>query len=798
MVLAPQEYNKIRLARVTNITHSTNTCEIRFYDRLGGFRSNIQLLQPYIGRGWGILAGVEIGSLALVDEEKSGDIRILAYLPHPHFYRDDVNEFLDVTSDESPYREIASGEIILQSKANSVVALNSIGDILLETPDGNILELDREADLIFQQSSQRQVVSDAGTLNTGVVRRDVRDLDDRNLDRIFGSSAILGLDFDVFTETIGVDPQYPQVSALGGVSVFSNDKQIPGLFDPFFPDTIEEGRGVGVNISDMLNPAITEWNLAIYEFGDGNPGIDPPLLDDRARARGHIEPNTLGEIAFGTLSNAIGRQVRFDYYFGTPDANGKNKGHDKIWASESNKTGASFDHFFSRASTLKNNTAQKSENLTVAAPGHNVNEEWLVDTLAQAPTAVLFRALLHTKGADNFGRQETQITTAFRSGDEELINEVLKDSYPGSPWELQVDKEGLTKLNVPAATDLNGLEPFRAGRSLLANFDGDITLSVGRQKATSTFGLDRITDEFAGNIPYALNRNNYPNYGRRDRSITLDTTGNIEARIGGDLNVNQSLIVQADGSAAFRFGKELGQPAITTDVANNPITQGAKAATRADRSLTGEFEGNIEIKVGKDEAAEQSIIVSTTGGNAFRYGKDIDGKSIEMAAQGGIDIQIQGPMNEKMYAFHLDAKGVLHVKASQNIILETAQSVQIDAKQDIVLKAANDIRLEAGNNIDIVAGNTAKTVGTTVNMLSSQGGASLTARPNGVDIIGTTTNINAPGTMSVLGSLGIAGQVLTQGPPGSLPLPVARIGDLVQVGPGLGTIVTGSMFNNSI
>lgn len=792
MPLAPQELNKIRLGRLTNIDHATNLCEVRFFDRLGGFRSDIQIAQPYIGRGWGILAGVEIGTVVLVGEEKSGNTRILAYLPHAHFYRDDVNEFLDVTPDESPYRRITTGEIILQSKSNSIVALNSIGDITLETPDGNILELDREADLIFQQSSQREIVSDAGTLNAGVIRRDVRSLEERETDLIFGSSTTLGLDFDVFEETIGVDPQYPQVSGIGGASTVTDSNLIPGLFDPFFPEQITEGRGVGVNISDMLNPAITEWDLTINEFGDGNPGVDRPLLDDRAKARGHIEPNTLAQITLGTVTNEIGRQVRFDYYFGQPDENGKNKGHDKIFASTSNATGTSFDRFFNRAASLKGNTAQKDASLEVAAPGHNVGQEWLVDTLAQAPTAILFKMLLHTKGADNFGRKETEVTTAFRSGDEELISKTLQDSYSGSPWSLFVDKEGLTKWNIPAATNLDGLEPFRAGRSLIANFDGDITLAVGKQKATGAFGLDKVTtDEFT-------NRNNYPNYGRRDRSITLDTAGNIEARIGADLNVNQSLIVQADGSAALRFGKELGEPQITTDIANVPITQGAKATTRADRSLTAEFEGNAELKIGRDEEALQSVILSTTGGNAFRYGKDIDGKSIEMATEGGIDIQIQGPMNENTYALHIDAKGVLHIKASQNIQIETAQSIQMTAAQNIALKAGNDIQLIAGNNTDIVATNTAKMLGITTNLFSSQGGAALTARPNGVDVLGTTTNINAPGTLNILGSVGVAGQVLTQGPPGTPPLPVARVGDLCQVGPAIGAIVTGSMFNNSI
>lgn len=822
MTLASHNFNSIRLGRVTNIDYNTNLCEVRFYDRFGGKRQDVHLSQPYVGRGWGVLCGVEIGSIALVAEETDGNIRLLAWLPHPHFFREDANTaFDDVTPDESPYRRVRTGEVVLQSKTNSIVALNEMGDIILETPDGNSIEVDREADLIFQQSAQRNIISEAGTLQAGVIRRDIRSLEERELDIIFGGSAILGLDFDTFTETVGVDPEYPDVAKVGGKGETTSDTLIPGLFDPFFPPEIESGRGSGVNISDMLNPALTEWNLTVNEFGDGNPGLDEPLfnvapateserksgrlateLRNLVRLKGHIEPNVIAQVTCGTAVNDVGRQIRFDYYFGKPDADGNSKGHSRAWSTYTNQFATSWDHHFNRSNTLKAKTS--SSPAGIAAPGHSIGSEWTVDTLQQSPTAILFRALLHTKGADNFGRKETELATLFRAGDERLIQEALQESFPGSLWEFVVDKEGLTKINIPAATavgeteDGNPLEPFREGRSLLMNTDGDITMSVGKQKATGDFGLPRLTTDFF------LNRNDYPDYGRKDRSLTLDLEGNFETHIGADDNVNQSFIAQMDGSMALSVGKEGdtglsnrgATPAGVENLFDIPITPAAKAATRKDRSLTGKFAGNIELEIGADEESSQSIIISTTGGNGFRYGKDVDDQSVNLVTEGGIDIQIQGPMQTNQYALHIDAQGVVHLRATGNIMVETEGKCHVRSQGDMELESLANINMRAANSINMTAGSIANINAPTIN--ATNGADAFTITQGNINILSTSMGLQAPAGIAVLGSLGVAGQLAAQGAPGAPPLPIARIGDLVQVGPSIGQIITGSQYSQSI
>jgi hypothetical protein len=94
-----------------------------------------------------------------------------------------------------------SGEMVLQSKANSAITLNNVGDIILETADGNVIEIDKESDTIFQQSSQHQVITDAGSFVSGVVRRDTRTLEQQQADIVLGGSNNAGYDFDLYHQT---------------------------------------------------------------------------------------------------------------------------------------------------------------------------------------------------------------------------------------------------------------------------------------------------------------------------------------------------------------------------------------------------------------------------------------------------------------------------------------------------------------------------------------------------------------------------------------------------------------------
>jgi len=195
-------------------------------------------------------------------------------------------------------------------------------------------------------------------------------------------------------------------------------------------------------------------------------------------------------------------------------------------------------------------------------------ENWLTKNY-QFNRAGLLGLTLHTRGVDKTQQGETA-------------------DWRGSLWEFQVDKEGLTKWNIPAATDIAGREPYRAGRSLLFNADGSITVSLGKEVTENNPPLTEISKS---------------SYGRKDRSLSLDMEGNVEVKVGKDSIAGQSIILKADGSIEAVIGKN----------------------TDNERSIELTMDGGIYINVKGADKNDKAIVLNTVGDVEF----NIDGNVVE-------------------------------------------------------------------------------------------------------------------------------------------------------------------------
>lgn len=686
--------NKLRRAVLTNVDYEQNLCDIQYLDSFNAKRTKIPLTQPYSGRGWGVLVGVEEGSQVLIGEEHDGYPRIIAYLDHPLFHRSDLGLIDEVDITERPYRRLVSGEVALQGKSDSAVIINKLGDIVLETPEGNVIEIDRENDLIFQRSAQRKIECESNRSISGSIKRDIRSEEEKQNDLFFGGLAGSGLDFDLYSQFIGVDPQYrTQLTTDKGERVQDlidegvdeqgrtqlrqttdrNDKAIPGLIDLRAGET-----GSFNNISDSANPSLAEINCEFKEYADSNVGLDDVELSNNKRKIGKLSGNTLGNFVVGTKVNEIGKLIRFDYGFDKGQV-----GHGSIWNTEGksiHNDGKTTDGFFDKENTLKDPKPQLSDKY-----------EWTISELNKVDTAVMFGLTLHTRGGNSEGKQES-------------------DQYRGSLWQIQVDKEGFTKLNIPAAKDTDGNEYWREGRSLLFNADGSVEASIGRQLCTSKKGLDRITG-INGNASNFVNLNNYPNYGRKDRSLTLDLQGNAEVLIGRDENKHQSLMLECDGSGSFFFGKEREGFAHNSLVEDSRIGTAPLATDRTDRSLTMRTAGNVELHLNKDEAFEQSLMLTTEGGNRLMMGKDNRDRSLDMHSTGGVRLEIQEPMLEgngagskKGIAFKVDGNGDLHIYMTGDVHVHSEGNMRWSADKNIWIEAGESIAVKAGSKYSVTSG----------------------------------------------------------------------------------------------
>lgn len=739
----------IRKATISSVIQEIGMAELTHNadSRGSQVRSDIKVAQPYVGQGWGIRAGVETDSIVIVDEDAKGAPYIIGYLADDKFYEDSV-ELADITSiynSLTKYKSLKEGELVLQSKANSLVFLDESGNISLSTADGVLFELNRTNDSINQISANQNIITEAVNFRNGLVMRDIR-TDQEKTDDLFLSS-LLALDFSRLEnlDIIGADSQN-SISDVGGALV--------GTFDPATgkPSILDLSGISGIPNADKIvqnikNPAVTEYRLDINEFSDGITGLSIVKNPDSLK-QGRLPLNLASRFILGTVVDENGVMPRFDYVFGS----GQARGHGDVWKLPGvNDTNSSVDFKVDPAVNI----------LTPTTLGKS--SQWISSGISRFNSAIAFQLLLNSRGADNKGN-------------------VPDKTHAGSFWSLQVDKEGLTKWNIPASTPLG--EQFRNGRSLLWNTDGSITQSVGKEDNTELPNITGGTNDkakFVNVVP-----------GRRERSWTADYEGSVEWRMGADF-AGQSWMVQTDGGHSFYYGKfKTTETSIVDKIATAGLKSPSKSHRRIGTSISGRTEGSVEFDIGANESNnQQSVALNADGMMSITIGEDKVKDSFILNTAGNIKFKVaNGGHRFEMLA--ADSPGTF----KNGILLQhggqTASVIQIDANGVITLRnSAFNSNIIMSAKGDITMTNPAGKISLALNGTISLGGpmAGIDISPTIGVVIRTPAghiNLSVPGKVDIAANTGMtvtgpfshlqtSGVIL--GPGGALsPFVVAAIG----------------------
>jgi hypothetical protein len=239
-----------------------------------------------------------------------------------------------------------------------------------------------------------------------------------------------------------------------------------------------------------------------------------------------------------------------------------------------------------------------------------------------------------------------------------------------SKWSVDVDGEGLTKLNIPASSNTGNIP-------ILARYLNTSNISQERESAESrrdvrvkSFGVDSLSIGNEEYIPKA-----------EDGSTV--TVGTAYHNI---LEVAKAIT---------------GDDAVASSV-NNKI--GGDKLNAGGRSLHANLDGSMEISIGSDNADNKSIVLDTEGGIISSIGKDERGRSIVQETDGDVIINIGGgTQSNGKKGGSPDGKLEIHVSrgegaTAQKIIIDQS-GMTLDVQGNLMLRSSGDMALDSGGRL---------------------------------------------------------------------------------------------------
>jgi len=131
-------------------------------------------LQPYAGRGGGVLVGVEKGSRILVAKGPGETWYCLAVIPDTTFLNS-IDGAPNINTYETSYPVLKEGEVCLRNNLGSEVYLDKSGNIRIDSGAGyssSDIELSRETRTMFARVDNTYEFTEAGRSICGVIKRE--------------------------------------------------------------------------------------------------------------------------------------------------------------------------------------------------------------------------------------------------------------------------------------------------------------------------------------------------------------------------------------------------------------------------------------------------------------------------------------------------------------------------------------------------------------------------------------------------------------------------------------------------
>ena len=414
--------NNIRIVSIKEVNYNTGIAKTTWEDVTGEDGPNIKIPHPYIGiNGEGIFVGLQVGSLVavgMVSHERY--IALGTISPYNNIANLAAQKEVSYNFLGSP--RISSGDIIVQGSNGSMLKFDSIGSIALKNKynEGiNLYNGDGKRFCINTAAPVEYVISQFGIKVNGNIRRDIW------VDKNGYYSGLTNPNAEIDLEEVGWDTS-------NGISLVSKGKQ-------------------------YRNPALVENREIILEYGRdfyvgtydeevklrSSASFMLPKEDDRRERRNNVlslslsYPNELIEKSHGTVVDFFGNIL------------------------DINKT--ILPHpFGSSGEEFLNNVYENMRHSVAYHMALNARKGWA------------YRNGVKGKVEND----EVAFSINCLKGSIPEVTDFSNNAKDRSKWEINVDKEGLTVINIPASSEtgtIPRLTRYETSSVLPVKDDGNLT-----------------------------------------------------------------------------------------------------------------------------------------------------------------------------------------------------------------------------------------------------------------------------------------------------------------------------------
>ena len=659
----------LRIAIIRKVGRTYVDCE--FYDRFGEKPVRCPIPHPYAGRGGGFLAGIEPDSIVLLANSSQEKWYVVGFIPDVAFYND-VEGRADINFDESDYPDLNPGEIVVKGKRGQKIELLDDGRLTLDAGIGQEsadIELSKFSQGMFLRVNNLYKFTEAGRSIEGVIRRDLnlkeKQEDAQTSDFLTSSS------YDAFLSDIGRSPTHEV-----------------------------HYRTTTLSKSIIRNPALIEKKDLIYEYADS---FNVRSFNDEIKA----------------MSSNSSRDINGNLLDIQADSSSRERRRTDVL----NLQRENYNHLIEKVQgtlvDIYGNVLDINRNIIP------IPDVETIDTTTEVPDDLkkiykyLRRSVKYHFEINSRKPEDLTSTTNISTNNNEIAR---------SKWSIDVDGEGLTKINIPASSETGNIPVL--GRYVNSNDINDLNNGSFKDKDRrdiwlSQFGAKKVqdgvkTDEFSGQEI-------------KDTTYSPKTIKDKEKRDGNKNNGNIEDQIATAGTAyhdlfnianlIFTNGKlkspdpdksSISVPPMASSINNKVFNESDavsedQAPNAGGKSIHMNLDGSMELSVGADTIDRKSMVIDSAGGIISHFGRDRNGRSIIQQTDGDIILQIggKGIDNDTRFQSQTDTEdrpGRIEIHLNrpggtpQKIIIDE-NGLTIDVKGNVVMASSGDFTISAGGKL---------------------------------------------------------------------------------------------------